>query len=73
MIKDIRNLFRLKKETNGTTISDVRNLLTLEKEIDDTKIKDTRNLFTLKNENEAIKAGIIRDFRNIFKHDKEDY
>ena len=55
MIKDIRNLFRLKKETNGTTISDVRNLLTLEKEID------------------TIKAGIIRDFRNIFKHDKEDY
>ena len=31
IIKDIRNLFRLKKEQNYTVIKDTRNLFTLEK------------------------------------------
>ena len=31
IIKDIRNLFRLKKELNDTAIKDIRNLFRLEK------------------------------------------
>ena len=42
IIKDIRNLFRLKKEQNYTAVKDVRNLFRQEKE---TKaIKDIKNL-----------------------------
>ena len=37
---------------------------------EDNIIKNIRNLFILKRENEAIKAGIIRDIRNLFE--KED-
>ena len=32
MIKDIRNLFRLKRELNDTAIKDIRNLFKLKKE-----------------------------------------
>ena len=32
MIKDIRNLFRLKRELNDTAIKDIRNLFRLKKE-----------------------------------------
>ena len=42
-IKDVRNLFRLKKETNDTTIKDMRNLFRLKKEnevIKDRTIRD---------------------------------
>ena len=47
-IKDIRNIFRLKKELNCTTIKDPRNLFRLEKEtksIKDRTLRDTKNLF----------------------------
>ena len=44
-IKDVRNLFRLKKETNDTTIKDMRNLFRLKKETEAIIIKDIRNLF----------------------------
>ena len=45
IIKDIRNLFRLKKELNYTAIKDIRNLPRLEKEtksIKDRILKDTK-------------------------------
>ena len=51
-IKDVRSVFRLKTERNGTTIKDIRNLFMLGKEIHDTTknrkrktIKTVRNLF----------------------------
>ena len=40
MIKDVRNLFRLRKEIDDTIIKDVINLFRLRKEIDDTTVKD---------------------------------
>ena len=45
-MKDVRNVFRLKKEINDTLIKDI---------------------------NEAIKDKVIRDFRNLFVHEDEDY
>ena len=46
IIKDVRNLFRSKKEIDDTKIKDVR---------DDIEIKDIRNPLKLKKENESIK------------------
>ena len=37
IIKDIRNLFRLKKELNYTAIKDIRNIFRLEKGIKEIK------------------------------------
>ena len=48
IIKDIRNLFRLKKEQNYTAIKDIRNLFRQEKEtkaIKDRILRDIKNLF----------------------------
>ena len=36
-------------------------------------IKHIRKLFRLKKENEAIKNRVIRDIRNFFEHEEEDY
>ena len=36
-------------------------------------IKNIRKLFRLKKENEAIKNRVIRDIRNFFEHEEEDY
>ena len=36
-------------------------------------IKNIRKLFRLKKENEAIKNRVIRDIRNLFEHEEEDY
>ena len=58
IIKDIRNIFRLKK---------------LKKEINDDTIKCIRNIFWLKNENKTMKGRIIRDIRNLFEHKEGDY
>ena len=47
IIKDIRNLFRLKKEQNDTAIKGLRNLFRLKKEIKgikDIAIRDIKNL-----------------------------
>ena len=54
IIKDIRNLFRLKKELNYTAIKDIRSLFRLEKEaklIKDRKLRDIKNLFEHEKEN----------------------
>ena len=48
IIKDTRNLFRIKRELNYTTIKDIRNLFRLEKEtklIKDIIIRYMKNLF----------------------------
>ena len=58
IIKDVRNLFRLKK---------------LRKETNDAAIKGIRNLFRVNKENKAIKDRIIRDIRDLFEHEEEDY
>ena len=47
-IKDIRNLFRLKKELSYTAIKNIRDLFRLEKEtkeIKDRMLRDIKNLF----------------------------
>ena len=48
IVKDVRNLFRLKKETNHITIKDKRNFFRLKKEntvIKDRILIDIRNPF----------------------------
>ena len=47
MIKDVRNLFRLKREIDDTTIKSVESLFRLKKEneaIKDREIKNVRNI-----------------------------
>ena len=50
MIKDIRNLFRLKKELNYTAIKDIGNRFRQQKEtkeIKDRILRDIKNLFSM--------------------------
>ena len=54
IIKEIRNLFRLKKELNYTEIKDLRNIVRLEKEIktiNNRILRDIKNLFEREEEN----------------------
>ena len=54
IIKDIRNLFRLKKELNYTAIKDITNIFRLEKETKAIKnriIRDIKSLFEHEEEN----------------------
>ena len=55
IIKDIRNLFRLKKEQNYAAVKDIRNLFRQEKEtkaIKDRILRDIKNLFEHEKEEE---------------------
>ena len=55
MIKDIRNLFRLKKLLNQTAIKDIRDLLRWEKETEEIKnriLRYIKNLFEHEKEEE---------------------
>ena len=54
-------------------IKDVRNLFRIKMEIEDTAVKGIRNLLILKKNNGTIKDKVIRDIRNLFEHEKEDY
>ena len=45
----------------------------IEKETNYAAIESIRNLFRLKKENKAIKDTIIRDIKNFFEHEEEDY
>ena len=59
IIKDIRNLFRLKKEPNYAAIKDVRNLFRLEKEakaIKDRILENIKNLFEHEKEENFYKT-----------------
>ena len=44
IMKDIRNLFRLRKEQNDTAIKDIRNLFRLKKEVKGIKDIELRNI-----------------------------
>ena len=57
IIKDVRNLFRLKK---------------LKTETIDTTVKDIENLFRLKKQNTAIKDVSFRNIRNIVENEEEE-
>ena len=56
IVKDIRNLFRLKKELNYIAIKDVRNLVRQKK----------------KKETKTIKDRILRDIKSLFEHEGEE-
>ena len=63
-IKNIRNLFRLKKELNYTAIRYIRNLFRLEKEtkaIKDRILRDINNLFAHKEEENCYKPVTVRN------------
>ena len=51
----------------------VRNVFRLKKELDDITIKGIRNFFRLEKEIKVMKYRIIRDIKNLFQHEEEDY
>ena len=57
-LKDVRNLFRLKKEN---------------KAIKNRVIGDIKNLFRLAKENKEIKNRVIRVIRKLSEHEEENY
>ena len=72
--KDVRNLFRLEKlekETIGTTIKSIRSLFRLEKENKARIVTDNWTVFKLGKESKPIKDKLLRDIRNLFKHQEE--
>ena len=63
--KDIRNLFRLKKELNYTAVKDIRNLYRLEKDtkaIKDGVLRDNENLFEYEEEENYYKPVTASNF-----------
>ena len=65
IIKDTRNLFRLKKELNYTAIKDIRNHFRLEKEtkvINDKTLRDIKNLFEHEEEKDYYKPVRVNNF-----------
>ena len=59
IIKDIRNIFKLKKELNYRAIKDIRNLFRLETQTDtiiDRILRDIWNLFEDEEEEEISKS-----------------
>ena len=65
IIKDKRNLFRLKKELNYTAIKDIRNLFRLEKETKGIKyriLRDIKNLFEHEEEENYYKPVKVSYF-----------
>ena len=68
IIKDIRNLFRLKKELNYTASKDIRNLLRQEKEtkaIKDRILRDIKNLSEHEEEENYYKSVRVSNFWSI--------
>ena len=53
-------------------IKDIRNLFRLKKGQNYTLIKGIRNLFRQGKETKAIKDRILRDIKNLSKHEKEE-
>ena len=67
IIKDIKNLFRLKTELNYTAIKDIRNLFRQEKEtkaIKDRILRDIKNLFEHEEEENYYKPVRVSNFWN---------
>ena len=61
------------KKMEDNIIKDVRKPFRFKKEVNNTTVKYIRNLFRLKKGNKAIKISIIRDIKNRFQHEEEDY
>ena len=75
--KDVRNLFRRKKEINDNTIKDIRKPFWLGKEnkaIEDRIIKDIKNLFEHEKEKNCYKPVTISNFwsRNYVEYKCKD-
>ena len=66
-IKDVKNIFRLKKEIADNTTKSIRNLVF---DYFDS-VFQCKN--TLKNGTEAIKDKITGHIRNLFEQEKEDF
>ena len=63
IIKDIRNLFRLKKEQNYTAIKDIRIFLDKKKKLKQLKtLRDTKNLFEYEKEENYYKLVRVNNF-----------
>ena len=65
IIKDIRNLFRLKKEQKDTVIEDIRNLFRLQKGVKGTKdivLRNIKNLFEYEKEENYYKPVRVNNF-----------
>ena len=65
IIKDIRNLFRLKQELNYNAIKDIRNLFRQEKEtkeIKDRVLRDIKNLYEHEKEENYYKPVKVNNF-----------
>ena len=65
IIKDVKNLFTLKKELNYTAIKDIRNLFRLKKEtnaIKDRILRDSKNLSEHEEEENDHKPVRVRSF-----------
>ena len=77
IVKDVRNLSRLKKlkkETTDTTAKDIRNIFRLEKENEEIEyriLRDIRKVFWLEKENKVIKDIILTNIRNLFEIEEE--
>ena len=52
---------------------DIRNLFRLKAELNYTAINDTRNISRLEKETKAIKDKVLRDIKNLFEHEEENY
>ena len=62
IIKDIRNLFRLKKEQSDTAIKDMRNLKNEVKGIKDIVLRNIKNLFEFEKEENYYKPVRVNNF-----------
>ena len=62
IIKNVRNLFRLKKVIDDKVTKDIRNLL---------KLKKRKGIN--QRQKESIRDRVIVDIRSIFDQEKEDY
>ena len=63
--KDIRNLFRLKKELNCTAVKNIRKLFRTDTEtkvIKDRILRDTKNLFVREEEENCYKPVRVSNF-----------
>ena len=64
-VKDVRNIFRLKKEIDDTAIKNIRNFFRLKKEnkvIKDRILRDIRNFFDLEEEKNYYKPVRVNNF-----------
>ena len=69
IIKDIRNIFRLKNELNYTAIKEIRNLFRIEKKtkaIKDRILKDIKNLFEHEEKNYYKPVRVNNFWSNIY-------